>query len=194
MAIIFSLVVLVAATSAVAAPGDLDSSFDLDGRVTTDLGSPDEEGYAVAIQPDGKILVLARTEDTDTFVTTFFLLRYDTAGALDTTFDGDGKLVITGPVSDVAVQGDGKIVLGGSVRVDLGDSVSSDFGVARLNSDGTPDMTFSDDGLERRWLAAAPHRPVPAPDPGRARRMRGHTPAKDISCAASYEVLSKDIS
>jgi serralysin len=91
--------------------------------------------------------VLARTTDTDEFVTTFFLLRYDTAGALDTAFDGDGKLVLTGPASDVTVQVDGKILLGGSVRVDLLDSVSADFAVARLNSDGTPDMTFSDDGL-----------------------------------------------
>jgi len=147
LALIFAFSLAVAASAALAAPGHLDSSFDLDGRVTTDLGSPDEEGYAVAIQPDGKLLMLARTQDTDTFVTTFFLLRYDSTGAPDTTFDGDGRLVITGPASDVAVQSDGMIVLGGSVLVDLGGSVSSDFAVARLNSDGTPDTTFSDDGL-----------------------------------------------
>lgn len=147
VAALLACLLLVSASSAVAAPGDLDSSLDLDGRVTTNLGSPDEDGYAVALQPDGKILVLARTTDLDEFVTTFFLLRYDAAGALDTTFDGDGKLLITGPVSDVAVQGDGKILLGGSVLIHSPDSVTSDFAVARLNSDGTPDMTFSDDGL-----------------------------------------------
>jgi uncharacterized delta-60 repeat protein len=147
VALIFALLLLVAAPTAVALPGDLDSSFDLDGRVTTDFGQQEDYGNAVAIQPDGKILVLAQTTDNDEFVTTFFLLRYDAAGALDTTFDGDGKLVITGPVSEVAVQGDGKILLGGSVLIHTPDFLTSDFAVARLNSDGTPDMTFSDDGL-----------------------------------------------
>jgi uncharacterized delta-60 repeat protein len=145
--LLFAVLLIVAVPAAVAAPGDLDSSFDLDGRVTTDLGSPEEYGYAVAIQPDGKILVLAQTTDIDEFVTTFFLLRYDTAGTLDTTFDGDGKLVITGPASEVAVQGDGKILLGGTQLIHSPDSVTSDFAVARLNSDGTPDSSFSDDGL-----------------------------------------------
>jgi uncharacterized delta-60 repeat protein len=145
---LLTLLLLVSAPAAGAVPGDLDTSFDVDGRVNTDLGSSEEEAYAIAIQPDGKILALAQTTDIDEFITTYVLLRYDSAGALDSTFDGDGVLVIgaMGP-SDVAVQGDGKILLGGTVLIHSPDSLSSDFAVARLNSDGTPDMTFSDDGL-----------------------------------------------
>ena len=154
------LACLVVAPVAVAAPGALDPTFDGDGRVTTDLGSASEEGDAVAIQPDGKIVVLAQTEDEDTFVTTSVLIRYDSSGALDPTFDSDGILVVSGmDPADVAVQSDGKIVVVGGVLIDLGDSVTADFAVARFNTDGTPDTTFSDDGratadFDGRWDGA----------------------------------------
>ncbi|MBT3246618.1 MAG: hypothetical protein HN359_07295, partial [Actinobacteria bacterium] len=42
---------------ALAAPGDLDTSFSADGMVTTDIGSADS-GRAVAVQSDGKIVVV----------------------------------------------------------------------------------------------------------------------------------------
>jgi uncharacterized delta-60 repeat protein len=148
VALLFALVLLVAAPTAVALPGDLDSSFDLDGRVTTDFGQPDEYGYAVAIQPDGKIVVLAQTTDVDEFVTTYVLLRYDSAGALDSTLDGDGVLEIGGMIPrDVAVQDDGKILLGGEVLIHSPDALSADFAVSRLDSTGSPDASFSDDGI-----------------------------------------------
>src|SRR2546425_1191895 len=68
------------------------------------------------------------------------------AGALDTSFSGDGKATIDFgagvrvEASDVAVQSDGKTVV-------VGRSVGSgglilDFAVARYNFDGTPDTTF----------------------------------------------------
>ena len=135
------LACLVAAPVAVAAPGALDPSFDGDGRVVTDLGSSDEEANALAVQPDGKLLVTARTtECCDTFVTTYVLLRYDTAGALDSTFDGDGILVLNGIAPKaVIVQGDGKIVVAGTWM--------NDFAIARYSDTGTPDTSFSDDGI-----------------------------------------------
>jgi uncharacterized delta-60 repeat protein len=42
------------------ADGTLDPEFDGDGRVTTDLGDGDE-AYALAIQPDGRVVVAAQT-------------------------------------------------------------------------------------------------------------------------------------
>ena len=43
---------------ATAQPGSLDNTFDTDGKLTTDIGiSSDDEGWSVAIQSDGKILV-----------------------------------------------------------------------------------------------------------------------------------------
>src|SRR2546430_2822465 len=75
------------------------------------------------------------------------------AGALDTSFDGDGKATIrfglsqaipyTLDASDVAVQSDGKTVVAGTFRPVSG-SGQQDFAVARFNLDGTLDQTFGD--------------------------------------------------
>ena len=71
------------------------------------------------------------------------------ASPLDPTFDGDGIAevpVFAGgqqmAVNGIAVQSDGKIVVAGTVG-----TTSKDFAVARLNTDGTPDTSFSDDGI-----------------------------------------------
>ncbi|HEX2698904.1 MAG TPA: Calx-beta domain-containing protein [Acidimicrobiales bacterium] len=64
-------------------------------------------------------------------------------GALDTTFDTDGKQTVdfsfTDVANDVAVQPDGKVVLAG-----FDDGGNADFAVARLNADGSLDTTFND--------------------------------------------------
>ncbi len=44
--------------TALAAPGDLDLTFDTDSKVTTPFGAfSNDEGYAVAVQTDGKIVL-----------------------------------------------------------------------------------------------------------------------------------------
>jgi uncharacterized delta-60 repeat protein len=142
------LVTLFSAPAALGAAGSLDPTFDGDGRVTTDLGSPEEDARKLAIQPDGKILVIASTTDLDTFVTTRVLMRYESMGALDPTFDGDGILVASGlGPSALAVQSDGKIVVAGVWVNHFEEGWNSDFAVARYNYDGTPDTTFSEDGI-----------------------------------------------
>lgn len=140
IAVVSLLSFLAAAPGTSAAPGALDSSFDEDGRVTTDFGSGEEEGHALAIQPDGKIVAAAKSVDEDTFVATYMLLRFDTSGALDPTFDGDGILVLSGiGPNAVTVQDDGKIVVAG-VWI-------NDFAVARYTDTGAPDTSFSGDGI-----------------------------------------------
>src|ERR1700712_1236106 len=86
------------AAPAAASPGDLDSSFSNDGRVST-LTSPDTfVARAVAVQPDGRIVVAGYSCDTGTCGPTgdssFRLLRYTADGGLDTDF-GDGGMVTT---------------------------------------------------------------------------------------------------
>ena len=54
--------------------GSLDTSFDTDGRVTTNIGTTDQ-GNGVAIQTDGKIVVAGRI---DSF---FAVVRYNSAMA-----------------------------------------------------------------------------------------------------------------
>ena len=49
------------AAPAVAAPGDLDRSFSGDGKQTTDFARGDEGANDLAVQPDGKIVVVGST-------------------------------------------------------------------------------------------------------------------------------------
>jgi uncharacterized delta-60 repeat protein len=128
--------------SALAVPGSLDVTFDGDGRVTSDFGSPDEGAIAVAVQADGKIVVLGVSPGATGGDVA--LARYTTGGTLDATFDGDGVRVFAGlSPADLAVQSDGKILVAGSApSVDFDD----DFALMRFNADGTPDISFGDNG------------------------------------------------
>ena len=125
--------------------GSLDTSFSGDGKVSTDWNYKDDYAWAVALQSDGKILVAGYAWDTDT---NFFLLRYNLDGSLDTTFDGDGKLVTNFLGSDegraLVVQADGKILVAGHKYT----SGSADFALARYNPDGSLDASFSADGMQ----------------------------------------------
>ena len=134
------------------ANGKLDASFGTGGEVVTSLG-PDTSATAkaVAIQPNGKIVVAGSTTDPDTFNGDFVLARYNTNGALDSTF-GTGGLVTTsfGPrasadATSLAIQPDGEIVVAGTVT-DFSTSFTQDFGLARYNPDGSLDASFGTGG------------------------------------------------
>lgn len=126
--------------------GTLDSSFDGDGKLTTGFGDI-ETAYAISIQPDDKIVVLGNEVDSS------LMARYLPDGALDDSFDGDGKLTISSDwLNDVVVQPDGRILL-------LGEHISVDgytFAFHRLNPNGSPDATFDGDG--RAFIDAGPGR------------------------------------
>jgi uncharacterized delta-60 repeat protein len=121
--------------------GTLDPTFDGDGKVTTAFGSPElaEEAHEVLIQPDGKIVAVGLQVNDK-----FALARYNPNGSLDETF-GDGGRVLTnfGSARSLAfaavLQPDGKIVAAGDAFVP---GTSSDFALARYNTDGSLDPTF----------------------------------------------------
>jgi uncharacterized delta-60 repeat protein len=117
--------------------GSLDTSFDGDGKVTTDFGFGSELGSAIALQSDGKIVVAGWTGSGD-----FAIARYSPDGSLDTTFDGDGKVTSDLGGSEVgtgiAIQSDGKVIVSGSS--------GGQFALARYNSNGSLDATFDGDG------------------------------------------------
>ena len=143
-------VLLTTMMSATAAPGDLDPTFDGDGKVTTHFIYT-EEARGVAIQSDGNVVAagvaicepcLGPVKPHD-----FALARYNRDGSLDTTFDGDGKVTTDFSAREdeafaVAIQGDGKIVAAGS---SIGPG-ALDFALARYNADGSLDTTFDGDG------------------------------------------------
>jgi uncharacterized delta-60 repeat protein len=121
--------------------GDLDPTFDGDGRAEATASAS-----GVAIQPDGRILIAS---DWRTAV-----VRLTTAGALDTTFAGDGVAQQDFPDDEdrataVALHGD-KIVLSAAVQ-DPDDVFLRRFGAVRFHADGSPDASFGDAGR-----AAAP--------------------------------------
>jgi uncharacterized delta-60 repeat protein len=125
--------------------GVLDKTFgpDGDGVIETQVADRDSaRGRAVAIQPDAKILVAgwARSGGDDVMI----VVRYNTDGSLDNTFDKDGKVTVRINDSagyDMALQNDGKIVVAGA------DFDGSDnFAAIRLNPNGSLDKSFDGDG------------------------------------------------
>ncbi len=63
--------------------GSPDTSFDTDGKLTTDIGSAQDQAYGIAIQSDGKIVVVGYSKN-NTVDYDFTVIRYNTDGSLDT--------------------------------------------------------------------------------------------------------------
>ncbi|MGH8047751.1 MAG: hypothetical protein ACREKL_10930 [Chthoniobacterales bacterium] len=127
------------------ADGMLDTTFDGDGRVETDvLTGMEDYTTAVAIQTDGKILVLGYSYQNSAPYQDVTLVRYKTDGTLDSTFGTGGKAFIDFGGYDsstvLILQGD-KILVAGSSN---GNSIGFHTALARYNSDGTPDTTFGE--------------------------------------------------
>jgi uncharacterized delta-60 repeat protein len=125
--------------------GSLDDTFNNDGIKITDITGQDDEGFGVALQSDGKIVVVGGTDSGGTY--DFVTIRYNDDASLDATFSFDG-IVITDFASDfdeavgVAIQPDGKIIVGGVSSV----GNAGNFAIARYDSDGNLDGTFDFDG------------------------------------------------
>jgi uncharacterized delta-60 repeat protein len=116
--------------------GSLDTTFDSNGITSIDF--PSFLGKALALQPDGKLVVAGLQKG-------FAAVRYNSNGTLDTSFGANG-LATLDPVNtsidiyyfveDVAIQPDGKIVMAGSYSI--GNHIEIE--VVRFNSDGTRDV------------------------------------------------------
>lgn len=140
-----------AAVAVYAAPGDLDPTFDGDGRVTTAWGNA--PGQSVVIQADGKLVVAGISRDLSNYKFQIWLVRYNTNGAIDTSFGVNGE-VRTQTVADVseggpvsmALQEDGKIVVSHWAS---GSYYGDPYGtyVYRYDQNGTLDTTFDNDGI-----------------------------------------------
>ena len=126
-----------------AADGALDTTFGTGGKVTTAVGVADQS-KAIAIQSNGKILVVGDN------MADFEVVRYNTDGSLDTSFDTDGKVTAdigtstTDTANAVTIQSDGKIIVAGSSGGMAPNS--GNFAVVRYNTDGSLDTSFDTDG------------------------------------------------
>jgi uncharacterized delta-60 repeat protein len=130
----------------IAQPGKLDNSFGTGGKVVTpELGMDLMSGASVMVQPDNKIIVAGSLSIWSFYE--FAVVRYNKNGTLDSSFSDDGKTTTRfGSANSYArtavLQTDGKIVVGGVV--DSGGTYYA--GIARYNTNGSLDSTFSGDG------------------------------------------------
>ncbi|MBN3943305.1 DUF4347 domain-containing protein [Nostoc sp. NMS9] len=125
------------------APGNLDSTFGVGGKVITDIGGSDT-AYGVAIQADGKIVVVGETYNSNG---NFAVVRYNPDGSLDSSFGTSGKAIAdfanqTDRAYSVTIQSDGKILIGGITY----NGNQTDAALVRYNSNGSLDTTFGSGG------------------------------------------------
>jgi len=157
-------IALVLALAALAAPGDLDPTFGVNGRVVL---SPGVSSYATAaaVQPDGKILLGGVVTDYEpppppppapgalrSSSSDFLAVRLNANGSLDATFAGGA---VRTPIDlglgnydvawAVAAGPDGTVVLGGDATNSAG---GRDFALVRYTSSGALDTSFSGDGIQ----------------------------------------------
>lgn len=125
--------------------GSIDKTFDIDGKRLTDFAGKNDYANSIVIQQDGKIIVAGSSNNQ------FAIARYNADGKPDNTFHGNGKLLTSMGFFDVgesvALQSDGKIVMAGYTFTDPNFD-SAYFAIARFNTNGTPDKTFSKDGKQ----------------------------------------------
>lgn len=125
------------------ADGSPDASFATAGRFTITLGDYGASGWDVAVQPDGKIVVVG-TAIFNLGGAHAVVLRLTPAGVLDSSFSSDGLqfLYFNGATSGnaVALQNDGRILIAGKT------TSNSSMVVARLTTNGSLDSTFDSDG------------------------------------------------
>lgn len=129
--------------------GKSDTSFDTDGKVEIDFAaSSNDEGRAIVVDGNGKVIVAGSSAGN------FAVIRLNTNGTLDTTFDTDGKVTVDTGATDsaygVAIDSGGRIVVAGARFI----GSSADFSVIRLNANGSLDTSFSGDGLANTTFGA----------------------------------------
>ncbi len=132
-------------TQALNFAGLLDCSFAGSGIVITSVAAGTNSVHAVAVQPDGKILVAGSARVG--FNQSFALARYTSTGILDTTFGTNGITTSSFGFGDdvinaITLQQDGKIVVAGSAAL-FGNTF---FAVARYTSTGILDTSFNGNG------------------------------------------------
>lgn len=126
------------------ANGSLDTSWNGTGKVITPIGSNGDTAKAIALQSDGKVLLAGYCFNGSNFE--FCAARYNASGALDTSWNGAGKVITSIDIDSYAtattVQPDGKVLLAGYCQ----NGSNVDFCAARYNANGTLDSSWNGTG------------------------------------------------
>lgn len=126
--------------------GSYDNTFGTNGVVITDVNLSTDLNNELVIQPDGKIVTAGFNNASSQI--NFVVCRYNTDGTLDQTFGNGGISITAGPESNAVAYGaslqtDGKILVTGLSN----NGTNNDVVVARFNTNGSLDYTFSYDGF-----------------------------------------------
>jgi len=117
--------------------GTVDNSFGTAGLAQLKFSDVDSIVTGIAIQPDGKVLVVGTGVpgggDLD---------RLNADGSVDNSFGSQGVAHIDGNPGQLVLQPDGKIIVVFSIFVD--NALASQ--MQRFNSNGQPDTSFGTDG------------------------------------------------
>jgi uncharacterized delta-60 repeat protein len=175
--------------------GVLDQTFKGDGTVTTELTVQRDGAASVAIQPDGKLVVVGSAgvkavEHDDSF---WGIARYTTTGILDPTFSDDGTLVqqVTnfGDLAfDVAIRPGGDIDVAGTSGVG-GYDPDAKMVVMQLLPDGSRDFSFSNDSFAVENPTSRPDYPNAIALQGDGKIVIAGTSVSINSCCMSRGVV-----
>src|SRR5688572_6770422 len=129
------------------ADGSLDTSFGVNGLVTTNLGSTQDIAFALAVQSDGRIVLAGQTQSVSTDFD-FALVRYNSDGSVDMSFGTDGAVVadfhgLLDVGREVAIDSAGRIVVAGTAS---DPNYSYRVGAMRFDASGLLDPSFDGDG------------------------------------------------
>lgn len=132
--------------------GRLGTGFGDGGRVVHDVGGEGNNGRAVLVQPDGRLLVggsAARNSDTPNPGQDGTVTRFTASGSVDGSFGRSGTAIISAGtdrvrVTDIVLQPDGKVVVAGCVRCA---TETQDELIARLTPAGALDTSFGEGGV-----------------------------------------------
>jgi uncharacterized delta-60 repeat protein len=143
-------ILLIIGLSSKAQPIIQDSTFNGTGTSLFTFFGNINRGFGTAIQSDLKMVVVGLAKNPATNFFEMCLARYNVDGTLDTTFSNDGKAFVVmgnqssigGILPKIKIDANENIVL---VAAGRGAS-SQDFLVARVLSNGTPDLSFNGSG------------------------------------------------
>ncbi|MBX7154762.1 MAG: T9SS type A sorting domain-containing protein [Candidatus Kapaibacterium sp.] len=129
--------------------GTLDTTFGKGGKVTTNVSNYENHAYAIAVQADGKILVAGDANGSAGTHYGMALVRYNTDGSLDKSFNANGIIVYPLSVDSInyataytiAIQKDGKILIAGG-----GKAANGNITLLRFNNNGSIDNSFGNNG------------------------------------------------
>ena len=135
------------------AHGTLDPAFGSGGLVAQNVTGGPESVFDIAFQADGKIVAAGTPTSPDVGTPAFLVERFNADGSVDQAFGTNGAAVsvfsgaATASANSIAMEDNGRIVLGGYVvSGNLQSTNPADviynFGLARFNSNGTPDNHF----------------------------------------------------